>query len=476
MQYRIPVVVCLLACLATSVLADTFINKQTGRIGKGKILFRETKDGRERILIEPVGRPPAWIWADEWEITKDDPKPAAPKAKAADAAKGPFAEVCVTGAGATPQEAEHNAFVKAVEMTVGVLVDAETVVENDELIKDKVLTHSKGFVEKFEVLRSYQADHLHYADIWARVAVTRLHGTLREPDVAVIPIDGRLAWNQIMMDVRNAENAAEMVSKVLAGHGLDTLFRVAIPEEPKTINNGAIQADLRFTVQFSMNEDQWKSLYQGLAPVLEKVALAKSSFAIKGGLLIDRHTGRTPHAGWKAHRLGPDGMWQTGARIAADEIRRVIEALKGDGNTLILLKDMNASHSETAWHAYRLPQAVSEAMDAIFRAKTGYHLIVDLVDGEGQPIATHKRPLYDPLVSELAFHRPHARTMLQGVDLVGGIGGLRFGFHYLVGPFLWGHGPVYFSNYAMELTVPVQVDQLRDMAKVAVAIKRPTKD
>jgi len=38
---------------------------------KSRILLREKRDDRERILVEPDGRNSGWIWADEWEIKSD---------------------------------------------------------------------------------------------------------------------------------------------------------------------------------------------------------------------------------------------------------------------------------------------------------------------------------------------------------------------------------------------------------------------
>ena len=55
--------------------------------------------------------------------------------------------VTVSGYGATPEAAERSALQKAVRKAVGEMVDAETIAQNGELIKDKVLTYSDGFVQ-----------------------------------------------------------------------------------------------------------------------------------------------------------------------------------------------------------------------------------------------------------------------------------------------------------------------------------------
>ena len=65
-------------------------------------------------------------------------------------------EVTVTGMGLTPSDAENDALRAAVENTVGVLVDSETLVEKSVLISDRIYTQSRGFVNDYTVLSSEQ--------------------------------------------------------------------------------------------------------------------------------------------------------------------------------------------------------------------------------------------------------------------------------------------------------------------------------
>ncbi|MBR0262130.1 MAG: hypothetical protein IJQ85_10105 [Selenomonadaceae bacterium] len=60
--------------------------------------------------------------------------------------------VTVTGTGMTPSEAENDALRAAVENTLGVLVDSETLVQNSMLINDQIYTQSRGFVNDYYVV------------------------------------------------------------------------------------------------------------------------------------------------------------------------------------------------------------------------------------------------------------------------------------------------------------------------------------
>ena len=64
--------------------------------------------------------------------------------------------VTVTGTGMTPSDAENDALRLAVENTLGVLVDSETLVQNSMLIRDQIYTQSRGFVTNYTVINREQ--------------------------------------------------------------------------------------------------------------------------------------------------------------------------------------------------------------------------------------------------------------------------------------------------------------------------------
>lgn len=60
--------------------------------------------------------------------------------------------VTVTGTGASVTEAENDALRLAVENTLGVLVDSQTLVEKNVVLEDTVYANSKGFVQDYKVV------------------------------------------------------------------------------------------------------------------------------------------------------------------------------------------------------------------------------------------------------------------------------------------------------------------------------------
>lgn len=116
--------------------------------------------------------------------------------------------VTVTGTGITPSDAENDALRAAVENTVGVLVDSETLVQNSILISDQIYTQSRGFVNDYTVLSREQVGDIWRVTINATVddqpnsklmnELTRLgiiNVQLRNPKIAVYVPEQHLNYN-----------------------------------------------------------------------------------------------------------------------------------------------------------------------------------------------------------------------------------------------------------------------------------------
>ena len=61
------------------------------------------------------------------------------------------------GIGVTKTEALKDAYCDAVEQAVGLYVDAEQMVKNEELVKDQILTQSNGYIENYRITKEATA-------------------------------------------------------------------------------------------------------------------------------------------------------------------------------------------------------------------------------------------------------------------------------------------------------------------------------
>ncbi len=99
----------------------------------------------------------------------------------AEAAFAEFSErvVMATGEGETKDEAVKMALRSAVEQGVGVLIDSETLIENNQLISDKVYSEVKGYIKGYDVLEEKEEDGLFEAKVKATVALARLRKDIK---------------------------------------------------------------------------------------------------------------------------------------------------------------------------------------------------------------------------------------------------------------------------------------------------------
>jgi hypothetical protein len=93
-------------------------------------------------------------------------------------------DVVVTGYGINPETATKNAWDNAISQVVGLLVDAQPVIENDQ-----VLSHSSGFIEAFEVLNESASGGLFTVQIKATVRLTQLQENLQTVGLIKVEVD-----------------------------------------------------------------------------------------------------------------------------------------------------------------------------------------------------------------------------------------------------------------------------------------------
>ena len=96
------------------------------------------------------------------------------------AADASLVKVQGRGVGATKDAALKDAYRDAIERAVGLYVDAEQMVKNDELVSDQILTQSNAYIEKYDVVKESESDGLFTMRILATVRKTALTKKLGE--------------------------------------------------------------------------------------------------------------------------------------------------------------------------------------------------------------------------------------------------------------------------------------------------------
>lgn len=124
------------------------------------------------------------------------------------------------GCGATEEAALKDAYRDAVESAVGLYMDAEQMVKNDEVIKDQILTQSNAYIENYDIKEKKVSDGLVTITIWAqvkkRVLTKRIEAMMPAKTFAVgNTLQGVHA--QKVTTAKRDDDAAALLGKALEG-------------------------------------------------------------------------------------------------------------------------------------------------------------------------------------------------------------------------------------------------------------------
>ena len=122
-------------------------------------------------------------------------------------------QILVTGIGATPESAEKQAITDAVRQAVGIYVDTNTIVENEAIIKDRIISVSNGFVKEYKVVSpaKQRDDGLYELQILATVQTGQVVQALKENNLISGEVAGANMWAEASTKVMNAQDAVAML-------------------------------------------------------------------------------------------------------------------------------------------------------------------------------------------------------------------------------------------------------------------------
>ena len=128
-------------------------------------------------------------------------------------------QVIARGLGKDAAGATKDALAQAVQQAVGAMVDSETLMKNDAILKEQVLTFSDGFVSKYEVLKAPAPNKygLYETTIKAQVEQKKLRGKLAETRILKIEVkDAHNIWAKLETEQLRKENAETMLLKIFS--------------------------------------------------------------------------------------------------------------------------------------------------------------------------------------------------------------------------------------------------------------------
>jgi len=205
------------------------------------------------------------------------------------AADAPTITVVASGTGKTEETALRQALSNAVSQAVGTIVDAETVVKNDQVIKDQVLTYSNAIVSHYDPVGSPAvADGLVTVKIKAVVERKTLTEKLVASKVISGDIAGKDIFAKVVTSLQEEKDAKKIVAKVFEGFPAN-LFTAEVAGEPVLLRKLDAVVTLAVPVVLRLDQKRYAEWLGATKPFLKKVFPDNTTdrWAPKEGSAID---------------------------------------------------------------------------------------------------------------------------------------------------------------------------------------------
>ena len=188
-------------------------------------------------------------------------------------------DVVATGYGETVREAQKAAFRAAVEQVVGTIVDATTLVENDELIEDEILTYASGMIEKSITIGEPRKSEsgIYIVKVKATVKKGRLQEKLKAASTVSVSLNGADLFARMTAAQENLADAETMIRNVLAKHIACVVYDFVKEKDgnPKLDidpKSGEVFVSVRARVDMAKYTQFINEVIEKLGPMAEKKA------------------------------------------------------------------------------------------------------------------------------------------------------------------------------------------------------------
>ncbi len=128
-------------------------------------------------------------------------------------------------------KAIEDALRRAVEQTIGTMVSSETIVENYELIEDRILTRSKGYVRNYRIISEGQENGLYRVKIVAEVSLGKLSEDMEAIELLVLQKD-----KPRIVVLANDEHTANLLEQLFSDDGFPVVDREEFENKLKKIH------------------------------------------------------------------------------------------------------------------------------------------------------------------------------------------------------------------------------------------------
>ncbi len=189
-----------------------------------------------------------------------------------EASNAQLKEVVAAGTGRDENAALKQAFSNAVMQAVGTIVDAETIVKNDQVILDQVITASNAIVTHYDMIGAPGTDNgLVTVQIKATVEMKQLKAKLAAANVIKREVEGKDAFAQVVTELRREKDESEIVRRVFEKFPGNVLKAEPVGQ-PRIIDQSDSEATVGIAIRLSVDMVKYAEWQKAFLPILAKIA------------------------------------------------------------------------------------------------------------------------------------------------------------------------------------------------------------
>jgi len=184
------------------------------------------------------------------------------------------------GVGEDMASALKDAYRDAIETAVGLYVDAEQMVKNDELLKDQVLTQSNAYIEGYDVLSKKVGDGMVSIKIIAKVKtrpLTKKVSGFMKPRTVEVGSALRDQFAKSATERKRGEEGAALIKKALDALQIGQMAmdcQLMSPDGKVVSDDGkSVNVNVRYLLGFKINEERFFAMIQPLCPIFDQVSI-----------------------------------------------------------------------------------------------------------------------------------------------------------------------------------------------------------
>jgi hypothetical protein len=192
------------------------------------------------------------------------------------------AQVVAVGHGSTESEALKSAFVNAVDQTVGTFISSKLQIENGELIEDKVLSLSRGFIESYKPVSTERVSGGYKVTIEAVVKEDAVKAKVTEVFKSEVGIDISEFAKAYTKSTRNLSGKELIKAEFprLAAALVDSL-RMDIVKVTIDSDKATDKVPFRVDLRLSVDKDKYGAVIKELDGYLVQLGAEKSEFGYR---------------------------------------------------------------------------------------------------------------------------------------------------------------------------------------------------